>query len=124
VLESIISVSVERNIALDHADSHIVDMIDDPHATLRDRVLQSVLQGAGQSDPSVRSAAADGHGVPADLQVLVDKIHRHAYTVTNADIARLQPVYDDDQLFEIIVSAALGASRKRLRAGLAALGDA
>jgi len=45
----------------------------------------------------------------------------HAYTVTDDDLVRLQPKYGDDQLFEIIVSAALGASRKRLFAGLDAL---
>lgn len=98
--------------------------MNDPHAGLRDRVLQTVLQGAGESDPAVRQAAAAGSGVPADVQALVDKIHRHAYRVTNDDIARLQATYGDDQLFEIIVSAALGASRNRLLAGLDALDEA
>ena len=44
--------------------------------------------------------------------------------MTDDDVARAQAVYGDDKLFEIIVSAALGASRKRLLAGLAALADA
>jgi alkylhydroperoxidase family enzyme len=96
----------------------------DPHAALRDEVLASVLRGSGESDPSIRAAAADGAGVPADLRALVEKIHTHAYGVTDDDVARLQPTYGDDQLFEIIVSAALGASRQRLLAGLAALDDA
>jgi hypothetical protein len=99
-------------------------MTADTHATLRDRVLQTVLQGPGESDPAIRQAAAEGTGVPADLQALVEKIHNHAYKVTDEDIARLQPKYGDDQLFEIIVSAALGASRKRLFAGLEALEQA
>jgi alkylhydroperoxidase family enzyme len=96
----------------------------DPHANLRDRVLERVLESAGEIDPAIRKAAAEGRGVPADLQALVDKIHRHAYRVTDDDIARLQPRYDDDQMFEIVVSAALGASRNRLLAGLDALGEA
>jgi alkylhydroperoxidase family enzyme len=96
----------------------------DPHAGLRDRVLERVLRGPGESDPAVRSAAAEGSGVPTDLQALVDKIHRHAYMVTDADISRLQATYGDDQMFEIVVSAALGASRKRLLAGLDALNEA
>jgi hypothetical protein len=96
----------------------------DPHAGLRDRVLQSVLLAAGESDPAIRRAAAEGSGSPADLQALVDKIHRHAYRVTDDDMARLQAKYGDDQMFEIVVSAALGASWKRLRAGLEALDDA
>jgi hypothetical protein len=93
----------------------------DPHAHLRDRVLQRVLEGAGDSDAVIRRAAADGEGLPADLQPLVDKIHRHAYKVTDDDIARLRSTYSDDQLFELVVSASLGASRTRLMAGLAAL---
>ena len=96
-------------------------VITDPHAALRDRVLDGVLKGPGESDPAIRHAAAEGSGVPADLQTLVDKIHRHAYKVTDEDVARLQPKYGDDRLFEVIVSAAMGASRQRLLAGLAAL---
>ena len=99
-------------------------MITDPHAALRDRVLDGVLNGPGESDPAIRNAAAEGSGVPADLQTLVDKIHRHAYKVTDEDVARLQPKYGDDRLFEVIVSAAMGASRQRLLAGLAALEEA
>jgi hypothetical protein len=99
-------------------------VVTDPHADLRDRVLRRVLQGVGESDPAIRSAVAEGRGVPSDLQTLVDKIHQHAYTVTDDDIARLQATYSDDQMFEIIVSAAVGASRKQLVAGLAALDEA
>lgn len=93
----------------------------DPHAALRDSVLRRVLDGIGESDPAIRRAAAYGAGVPADLQALVDTIHRHAYRVTDEDVARVQQRYGDDQTFEIIVSAALGASRRRLLAGLEAL---
>jgi hypothetical protein len=96
----------------------------DPHAGLRDQVLDSVLNGPGTSDPLVRKAAADGSGVPIDLQSLVDKVHQHAYNVTDEDIARIQPKYGDDKMFEIVVSAALGASRNRLLAGLKALDEA
>ena len=99
-------------------------MMTDPHAALRDRVMRLVLDGQGEADPGLRHAAADGQGVPADLQVLVEKIHAHAYKVTDDDIARLQAAYSEDQLFEVIVSAALGASRRRLEAGLQALRDA
>lgn len=96
----------------------------DPHAKLRDEVLHQVLDGPGESDLVVRRAAAANSGVPSDLQTLVDKIHRHAYKVTDDDVASLQARYGDDKMFEIIVSAALGASRQRLVAGLAALEDA
>jgi hypothetical protein len=107
-----------------HGGSLIQTVINDPHAGLRDQVLQRVIHGAGESDVSIRSAAAEGKGAPADLQALVDKIHRHAYKVTDDDIVRSQAKYGDDQMFEIVVSAALGASRQRLIAGLEALEEA
>jgi predicted RNA polymerase sigma factor len=99
-------------------------MMDDPHAELRDRVFQTVLEGPGESDPAIRKAAAEGTGVPAELQSLIEKVHAHAYKVTDEDVARVQATYGDDRMFEIIVSAALGASRKRLIAGLNALDEA
>ena len=99
-------------------------MIPDPHAPLRDAALRGVLEGPGESDPAVRQAAAEGVGATAELQALVDKIELHAYKVTDDDVARLQAVHGDDRLFEIIVSAAVGASRRRLAAGLRALDEA
>jgi alkylhydroperoxidase family enzyme len=48
-------------------------------------------------------------------------VHRHAHKVTDEDLAELQATYGDDRLFEIIVSAAVGASRQRLLAGLKVL---
>jgi alkylhydroperoxidase family enzyme len=99
-------------------------MINDPHASLRDRILSRVFQGAGETESAIRMAAADGTGVPADLESLVEKIHRHAYMVTDEDVARVQAKYGDDQMFEIVVSAALGASRNRLLVGLEALDEA
>ena len=98
--------------------------LDDPHAPLRQKVLATVLDGPGETDPSLRYAAAEGAGAPEELTALVEKIHRHAYRVTDEDIEALQAKYGDDRLFEIIVSAAVGASRNRLLAGLKALEEA
>jgi len=45
--------------------------INDPHAVLRDRVLRSVLEGAGETNPSIRHSAAAGRGLPSELQDLI-----------------------------------------------------
>jgi hypothetical protein len=95
----------------------------DPHAKLRDTVLETVFEGPGESDPPIRAAAAANVGVPADLASLVAKIHEHAYKVSDDDVAAAERSYGADALFEIIVSAALGASRARLDAALAALDE-
>ena len=62
--------------------------------------------------------------MPGDLQPLIDKIHRHAYKVTDEEMASAQQKYGDDKMFEIVVSAALGAANQRLQAGLRALSEA
>ena len=96
----------------------------DSHAALRDEVFARVLDGPGVTEPTLRQAAATGRGLPADLQPLVEKVQAHAYRVTDGDVAAPQATHGDDKMFEIIVSAALGASRKRLTAGLTALDEA
>ncbi|NUR19101.1 MAG: hypothetical protein HOQ12_06175 [Gemmatimonadaceae bacterium] len=96
----------------------------DPLSSPRDRALDRALNGPAESEPALRNAAANDSGLPAELQTLVEKIHRHAYKVTDAEMAALQAKYGDDRLFEIVVCASLGASRRRLFAGLAALEEA
>ena len=96
----------------------------DPHATLRTNVVKRVLDGAGVAAQSQRRVAFSGKGAPPELQALIDKVEAHAYKVTDDDLRRLQQKYSDDALFEIIVSAALGASERRLLAGLTALDEA
>jgi hypothetical protein len=98
--------------------------MDDPHAIPRDRAFDSVTKGPAQTDSSLRTAAAANQKLPVDLQRLVSKIHAHAYRVTDEDVAAAKVKYGDDRMFEIIVSSALGASRERLLAGLAALDEA
>ena len=93
----------------------------------RDTPQQRCQTGAGRGGcccPSQRRQAFDQKGAPPDLQALIDKVEAHAYRVTDDDLRRLQAKYSDDELFEIIVSAALGASERRLLAGLEALDEA
>ena len=65
----------------------------------------------------------DGSGeVPGELTRYVDKVAKHAYKVTDADIEALrQAGYSEDAIFEITLSAALGAGLARLERGLEAL---
>ena len=98
--------------------------MNDPHAALRQAALSSVLDGPAHTDAQLRSAAARNADLPNDLQYLVGKVHAHAYRVTGDDVARAQKIYGDDKLFEVIVSAAMGASKRRLDAGLRALEEA
>jgi hypothetical protein len=94
----------------------------DPYAEMMERLRQSVLDGPGTLDPVIRKAAAANRDVPAPLAAYVDKVARHAYKVTDADVDALRRAgYTDDQLFELTASAALGAALLRLDRGLSAL---
>jgi alkylhydroperoxidase family enzyme len=60
--------------------------------------------------------------LPPALAAYVDKVARHAYKVTDEDVAALQRAGNsDDALFEVTVAAAVGAALERLERGLAAL---
>lgn len=88
------------------------------------------VQGApGPLTPAARraiydAAERDDHsGVPADLRAFTELVARHAYRVTDDDVAGLRAGgRSEDELFEAAVSAAAGAGSRRLRAAHAAMG--
>ena len=87
--------------------------------------MDSVLHGPGESDTALRAAAFGGlASLPADLAPLVLKCRANAYRVTDADVAVPAAARGDDVVFEVVVSAAIGAAHERLAAGLRALEDA
>jgi hypothetical protein len=90
---------------------------------LKEATAAALLRGPGASPAELRQACARGEA-PDDLRALVEKIDRHAYRVTDEDLAALRATYSEDQLFEIIVAAAFGAADRRLSAGLRALEEA
>lgn len=92
-------------------------------AALQRATYDAVVGRPGRADSGLRHQIALGRA-PQDLAPLVQKIRDHAYRVTDADIDALRSRYSEDQLFELIVAAALGASDHRLQRALAALEDA
>ena len=90
---------------------------------LKEATAAALLRGPGASPAELRQACARGEA-PEELRALVEKIDRHAYQVTDEDLASLRAKYSEDQLFEIIVAAAFGSADRRLTAGLHALEQA
>jgi alkylhydroperoxidase/carboxymuconolactone decarboxylase family protein YurZ len=91
----------------------------DPFATQMNRLEQAVLFEPGRLSPQVRQAAATDGSVPEVLRTYVDKIIKYAYRVTDEDVQLLlEAGYSQDQIFELTVSAALGAGMTRLKRGL------
>ena len=88
----------------------------------RRRLVDAVLTTPGDTPAELRRAALERAAVPGPLAAYVSKVARHAYRVTDADVAGLrQAGQSDDSLFEITVAAAVGAALHRLERGMAAL---
>ena len=104
------------------------------YSTQVKQLLKAVLTGPATTNTTTRqviesfSAAQSDRihapigEIPPLLQMYLEKVVRHAYKVTDEDIHDLtQAGYSEEAIFEITVSAALGAGMGRLERGLAAL---
>ncbi len=93
----------------------------------RETVVRAVLQGPGRASADARRAAFDNARVPAGARALLDKVARCAWKVTDEDVVAAKAAgLSDDEIYELVVSAALGQSTRQLEsahAALAAAGD-
>lgn len=81
-----------------------------------------ILEGDGKAPPSDRRAAFDNRGLAEPLGTLVDNVARHASRVTDEDIAAARKSgLSEDQIFEIVVCAAVGQATRQYHTALAAL---
>jgi len=94
------------------------------------RLSQGVLDTPGAAPSALRRAvlergkrpgSAARDALPPDLASYVDKVARHAYKVTDAEVESLQASHSEDTLFEVTVAATVGAALHRLERGMAAL---
>jgi hypothetical protein len=88
----------------------------------RTALASRILEGAGKASPSERRAAFNNSGLAEPLRALVDKVARHAYRVTDEDITAVKVSgLSEDQVFEIVVCAAIGQASRQYDTALAAL---
>lgn len=84
-----------------------------------------VLKGKGYSTPQDRKAAFDNENVQQPLQSLIEKVAHQAFKITDQDIEKPKRAgFSEDQLFELIVCAAVGQASRQYDSGLAALAEA
>ncbi len=104
------------------------------HDANKHKLVEAVLTSPGATDPALRrivetytselGRCPNGHAdkLPAELTTYVTKVALHAYKTTDEDTEALrQAGYSEDAIFEITLSAALGAGIARLERGLAVL---
>jgi alkylhydroperoxidase family enzyme len=91
-------------------------------AQLRAALVTRILEGEGRASPGQRRAAFDDVGVAAPVGALVDKVARRAHAVSDADIAAARTSgLKEDQIFELVVCAAIGQATRQYDAALGAL---
>src|SRR5262245_52779857 len=90
----------------------------------RETLVERILEGPGQASNDQRRAAFANHGVPAPAGALIDTVAKHAYKVTDEAVAAARQSLSDDQIFELVVCAAVGQASRQLESALAALAAA
>ncbi|MHB1836510.1 MAG: carboxymuconolactone decarboxylase family protein [Solirubrobacteraceae bacterium] len=91
------------------------------HRLLVDRILG----GPGAAPADQRALAFDNAGLPEPLAQLIEKVAHSSAAVTDADLAAAtKSGFTDDQLFELVICAAVGEASRQYEAGLAALAEA
>ena len=89
---------------------------------VRKALASRILEGDGKASPSERRAAFNNSGLAGPAGTLVDKVAKHAYRVTDEDIAAARDSgLCEDQVFEIVVCAAIGEATRQYNTALAAL---
>jgi hypothetical protein len=88
----------------------------------RRALTKRVLEGDGKSPPSERQAGFHNSGPTGAPGALVDKVARHASRITDDDIAAAKASgLSEDQVFEIVVCAAIGQATRQYETAFAAL---
>ena len=91
-------------------------------AQARRAVVARILEGEGRASHALRRAAFDNAGLVDPLSSLIEKVAKHAYKVTDEDIAAARALgLSEDQIFEIVVCAAVGQATRQYDTALAAL---
>jgi alkylhydroperoxidase family enzyme len=88
-------------------------------------LIARVLDGDGKAPTELRRAAFDNAGLGEPMRTLIEKVAYHAYRVTDEDVAAARAAdLSEDQIFEIVVCAAIGQASRQYTNAFAALAGA
>lgn len=88
----------------------------------RKTLVRRILEGAGKASPSNRRSAFNNDGLAGPAGALVEKVAGHASGVNDEDFTAARELgLSEDQIFEIVVCAAVGQASRQYEAALAAL---
>ena len=88
-------------------------------------IEQRILSGPGTASADLRAKSFANSDLPEPLATLVNKVARRSFQVTDADFATAVAAgFTEDQIFELVICAAVGESNRMYQAGLEALAKA
>lgn len=88
-------------------------------------LVDRVLNGDGRASAEQRARAFGNEGLSPPLDELIGKVAAWPAQVTEEDLAAVKASgCSEDQIFELVVCAAVGQSARLYEAGLAALAEA
>lgn len=91
----------------------------------REALVARILEADGRTSRAERRAAFDDVRRESPVSALIAKVAKRAHTVTDDDIAAVKASgLDEDQIFELVVCAAVGQASRQHEAALAALREA
>ena len=98
---------------------------EDPKQAAFRALVDRVLTQEGRASAELRASAFNNADVATPLQALIGKVANRPTQVTDSDFAAAKASgFSEDQLFELVVCAAVGQSARLYEAGLAALSEA
>jgi alkylhydroperoxidase family enzyme len=98
---------------------------DDKKRAAHRALVDSVLGAEGRASAEQRARAFSNDGLSPPVDALIGKVALSPAQVTGADFTAAKAAgFSEDQLFELVVCAAVGQSTRLYEAGLAALAEA
>ena len=100
-------------------------MPDNKKRVVHEALVTRILEGDGRASHAQRRAAFDNAGLTVPLRTLVDKVAMQPTLVTDDDIAAAKAAgLSEDQVFELVVCAAVGQATRQYETALEALAAA
>ncbi|HLZ47065.1 MAG TPA: hypothetical protein VKR80_00265 [Candidatus Limnocylindria bacterium] len=88
----------------------------------REALLSRILEGDGRASRAQRRAAYDNTAIGEPIGTLIQKVAGHAYEVTDEDVAAARASgASEDEIFELVVCAAVGQAARQYEIALEAL---
>jgi hypothetical protein len=91
----------------------------------RKHLVARILKGDGRASRAQRRAAFDNAGLAEPVAGLINKVAKQSYKVTDEDITAAKGSgLSEEEIFEVVVCAAIGQATRQYDAALAALAEA